>query len=94
MGEEMVKQNSSYSILRFSSLFGIGMKQDNFIRRAIEQALEKNNIVLFGDGLRKQNYLNVNQAVEYLVATADCKDNFIGLAVDNVSYSNKQIRES
>tara|TARA_R110001592_G_scaffold363109_2_gene680461 strand:- start:156475 stop:157314 length:840 start_codon:yes stop_codon:yes gene_type:complete len=89
-GEYYVRQLSSYAILRFSSLFGEGMSLSTFLPRMILQAIENKKIILYGDGSRRQNYLHVDEAVQYLITASQTSLNIIGLGVESVSINNRE----
>lgn len=82
-----------YSILRISPLYGIGMKENTFIPLIIDQALKNNNIILYGDGSRAQNYMHVDDAVNYLLLASKYPENEIFLACANNSISNLNIAQ-
>lgn len=90
-GEFIVKNQPSYAIVRFSSLYGKGMNSVTFLPRIINSAREEKDIRLYGDGSRKQDYLHIKDAAGYLVAAADCRRNGTFLGVYGASYSNLQI---
>lgn len=92
-GEHYVQQCNSYAILRFSSIYGVGIKPGVFISRAIEQALLKGRVTIMGDGDRLQNYIHTTTAVNHLVRAAECEKNITGLAVSTLSHSNRNIAE-
>lgn len=91
-GEYYIRIQKSYAIIRFSSIFGEGMKANTFIPRLINQAIN-GKIILFGQGKRNQNYIHVEEAVEYLIKAAYSNKNIIGLAVGEESQSNISIAE-
>lgn len=91
-GEYIVKQCNRYAIVRISSMYGEGMNLSTFLPRTILQALD-GKIVIWGNGLRQQNYISVKMVAQYLVAAADYSGNGIFLAVDEKSYSNVEIAE-
>jgi UDP-glucose 4-epimerase len=92
-GEFMISFSPNYSILRFSSLYGKGMKKETFLPRIIEQARSENKISLNGDGSRKQDYLHVDDAVNYCLKAAGSNQKGIFLAVNGTSVSNLEIAQ-
>ncbi len=86
--ENILKSHHSYSILRISSMYGVGMKINTFIPLIICQAIEKGKIIIFGDGSRKQNYIHVSDVVNLMLRAASCEENRVFLATDLESYSN------
>jgi nucleoside-diphosphate-sugar epimerase len=90
--EHILKEHKNHSIVRISSMYGIGMKINTFIPRIILSAIKKDGkIVLFGDGGRLQNYVHVSHVAKVMVKAAYIKSNHVYLAVDNESISNKEL---
>jgi len=89
--EAIVQNHNRYSIIRFSSLIGPNMKPITFVPRIIKQAKENNIITIWGDGARKQNYLDVRDAARLISHLSDHPDNIIILGIGDFSISNKQI---
>lgn len=93
VAEKLVENTPHYCILRFSSLFGQGMNMTTFLPKVVKQAIEEKSIQVYGDGSRIQNYIHVNQAVQYLLYGALKHENFIGLSVASKEYSNLEIAQ-
>lgn len=92
--ERIVKMHNNYAIVRFSSIYGKQMEASTFLPIVIKNAIKNNEICLFGDGSRKQNYIHVQDAVTYLLEAAKYeKSNEVFLATGSMSYSNKEIAE-
>ena len=91
--ESIVKAHSNYAILRFSSLYGSGMNVSTFLPRIIQSALSRKKITIFGDGLRKQNYLHVDDAVKMLWLVSQQQENLLELGVANHERSNNEVAE-
>jgi len=92
--EKIIQRNAkSYCILRISSLIGKEMKENTFLPMIINKALEIKKITLFGDGERKQNYIDAEQVAKLILACMDYRKNNVFLAVNNYSYSNKEVAE-
>jgi UDP-glucose 4-epimerase len=89
--EAIVQNHNKYSIIRFSSLIGPNMKPVSFVPRCIKQAKENNIITIWGDGARKQNYLDVRDAARLILHAAYYLENEIILGIANNSVSNEQI---
>lgn len=89
-GEHLVRQASRYAIVRISSMYGEGMNLNTFLPRTIRQALD-GKITIWGDGLRRQNYVSVDNVADFLIKSADYQENGTYLAVDIASYSNIEI---
>ena len=92
-GELIVKSHPKWCVLRISSIIGDGVKSPTFIPRAIQQAKEKNEILIFGDGSRKQNYIDIDDLTQMLFLTGTKDINGMFLAVASSSYSNLEIAE-
>jgi len=91
MAERLIAIHPNSVVLRISSIYGPDSHNTSFVTRIINQAKRAGIITLFGDGQRKQNYICINDVVDYLylAGLGDMKGNF--LAVSDISYSNKQI---
>lgn len=93
IGEHLVKQLNNYRIVRFSSLYGPEMKGNTFLPLIVESALNNKKINLWGEGKRLQNYIEVNDASEYLLKGLACKKNGIYLGTGTTEISNKELAE-
>lgn len=91
--ESILQAHSSFCILRFSSLFGEGMRSQTFLPLIIEQALRSGKIQVHGDGSRLQNYLHVKDAAAMLHVAANSRHSVVVNATANQSYSNRRIAE-
>ena len=89
--EHIVKKCVSYAIVRCSSIYGKGMSEKTILPAYIKQALKDNRIKIWGNGFRRQDYVNVSDVVQYLWSAAKCNLNDTFLAVNNQSYSNTEI---
>lgn len=89
--EAIVKNHGRFSIIRFSSLVGKGMKAQTFIPLMTAVAKATGTMALYGDGSRLQNYIDVRDAAEMCVAAAKQPANLMALGVGQKSYSNKEI---
>jgi len=93
-GEIIVKQHSkNYTIIRTSSVFGPGMELNTFLPKIIIDSIRKNKITLFGDGLRIQNFIPVEELVKYLIYYINEKEKKICVAIHEISYSNLEIAQ-
>lgn len=79
--------------IRISSLFGENMNPTTFLPKVIKSAITTKEIVIFGDGSRKQNYISETEAAEYFCAALDYKENGTFLAVNSKSYSNLEVAQ-
>jgi len=91
--EGIIRQTTSWAILRFSSVYGSCFNPVNYINRAIAQAQHAAVINVFGDGSRKQDYIHVNDAVQLLERAAQLPTNEVLLGASGISYSNKHVAE-
>ncbi len=89
--EFILKFSAGYQIVRFSSIYGEGMRFKTFIPTLLEQAKKNKELTLFGKGSRLQNYIYVEDAVGYLISAVNKKKSGIYLGVFNRSYSNTDV---
>ena len=93
--EQLLLKNTTPTIIRFSSLYGNGMKENTIIPIYCQQALQDKRIVVWGDGSRMQNYIHISDAVKLInkIVENDIKVNFPILGVSKKEYSNAQLAE-
>ena len=93
--EKLVLTNKSNNVIRLSSLYGIGMKENTLIPNYCNQAIKNNKIEVWGNGSRKQNYIHIEDAIDLIVRVIQHKKNinFPILGVDKNEYSNTHIAE-
>jgi nucleoside-diphosphate-sugar epimerase len=91
--ELVVSSQAHYSIVRFSSLYGNGMRENTIIPNYVNQALNKGEIEVWGKGSRRQNYLHIQDAAKIMVAASTVSYNKIFLGVDQFEYSNLDLAE-
>lgn len=89
--EKGVSDHPSFSIIRFTSLVGKGMKPVTFLPKIILEAKGKSKITLFGDGSRLQNYLDIRDAAQLFVRAGLRTKNLIFLGVSDMSHSNLEV---
>ena len=87
-GEEAVKRHSNAVIVRFSSLYGPGMRTSTFLPILVRQALYDRELRLWGLGQRMQDYLHVRDAAMMLVRAAASPSRGPLLGVYGTSFSN------
>lgn len=95
-GEKVVLNNKKSTIIRLSSLYGIGMKENTLIPNYINQALVNKSIQVWGTGNRLQNYVHVDDIANYISLIIENQQKFYGelfLGVSKREYSNLQIAE-
>lgn len=80
-------------VLRMSSLFGNGMKEDTLIPNYCNQAIQNRQIEVWGTGARKQNYCHVADAVQIIdaIVAKDVWTSQIYLGVSSQEYANIEI---
>lgn len=91
--EFVVMNHPKYSIIRFSSIIGKGSSNNTFVAKMIDQAINSQKIIIWGDGSRKQNYIDIGDATDLLLACMESKANNVILGVGDKSFSNLQIAE-
>jgi nucleoside-diphosphate-sugar epimerase len=92
-GEYICQLHDKYAIVRLSSIYGKGINSPTFIPRVIKQSKNTKEIVLYGNGSRKQNYIHVDDAANYLIKSAFHNTNGIFLGTSKNEYSNLEISE-
>lgn len=96
LAEEIVLKTNNAVVFRLSSLYGIGMKENTIIPNYINQALSKKSIQVWGNGTRKQNYIFVGDACQYIkyaIQKFDSIKNKVLLSVDNNEIANIELAE-
>lgn len=90
-GEKAILASPRNCVLRYTSIFGVGMKRHTFLPRIIESALLRKTIVLFGDGRRLQNYIGVEDAAQLMLCAARQEVSGVLLGTASRSYSNFEV---
>lgn len=90
-GEKIILQTRQHAIVRFSSVYGTEMKMGTIIPNYITQGLKDKEITVYGEGARLQNYIHIQDAVNFLLSAADYKENGTFLACAPDSISNLQL---
>lgn len=90
-GEFIVSSCIDYSILRFSYLYGPKLDNNSFIPKIIDSAATNGAITLYGKGLRKQDYLYIDDAVDLCLDTMREEGNYCFLGASGKSYSNVEV---
>lgn len=94
--ERIVLANAKSIIIRLSSLFGNGMKENTIIPNYVNQALSEGKIEVWGKGERMQNYIHVDEACEYIKLALENSQNLQGrilLVVSKKEYSNNDLAQ-
>jgi nucleoside-diphosphate-sugar epimerase len=89
-GEAIIKNHTSYAIIRFSSIVGRGMSSISMIPKMIN-ASRNGKITVLGNGERLQNYIDVRDAVDICLKAASMDIQMIVLGVGERSYSNAEV---
>lgn len=89
--EAVVRQHSSYAIVRFSSLYGAGMRTATFLPTIVRTARETGRIMLLGEGRRTQDYLHVHDAARLLGIVAALSENGTFLGASGQAVSNRDV---
>jgi len=90
-GEKRVSNHEKYSIIRISSMYGVGMNESTFLPRIVSSALKTGTVMIYGDGSRLQNYIHVSDVANFFILAAQHHSNNTYLAVGNKSYSNMEM---
>lgn len=96
-GEKSVFTATNAVVVRFSSLYGIGMKTNTIVPLYIQQALQQGVIQIWGKGERRQNYIHVTDAVTCIQKVIECFDTVnhqVLLGVHHKEYSNFELGSS
>lgn len=92
--EKIVLQHIESVVVRPSSLYGIGMRENTIIPNYVAQALSEQQVEVWGKGERMQNYIHVDDATKFIdgvIAHFDSVASKVLLMVNNEEWSNKQL---
>jgi nucleoside-diphosphate-sugar epimerase len=92
-GELITAHHAQYAIVRFSSLYGVGMYSGTFIPAIVNKAKTGKLITLLGDGSRKQNYLHIRDAANFCINAALYGHNEVYIGASPASFSNKEVAD-
>jgi len=90
-GEFLVSSLKNYSIIRLTYLYGPGITNTSFLPTIIKQAKEKLEININGDGERYQDYLYIEDAVDFIFLTSIRSESQIYLAATGTKTTNKEV---
>jgi nucleoside-diphosphate-sugar epimerase len=92
-GEKLVMQNPRNFVIRLSSLYGKGMKENTLIPNYCNQALQTKTIQVWGNGGRYQNYIYIEDAIGLIEKAIACKSatGFPLLGVADKEYTNAEV---
>ncbi len=93
--ENLVLKTDKAVVVRLSSLYGIGMKENTIIPNYINQAINDQKIEVWGNGNRKQNYIHVSDVVNLIdnIVHRDIWDKKIYLGVSDKEHSNVELAQ-
>lgn len=90
-GEFVASTAKKFAIIRFTYLYGAGLNNASFLPKIINDAKNKNEIILFGEGKREQDYLHVNDAIELCLKALYYNENDVFLGATGISLSNLNV---
>ncbi len=90
-GEFVASSHKKFIILRFTYIYGLGISNNSFIPRLINNAKTEGIITIFGDGSRKQDYIHIDDVVEFCIRSSKLPSNEILLGVSGKSISNCEV---
>lgn len=93
--EQIIGQCEKSAIIRLSSLFGNGMKENTLIPNYTNQALQNGTIEVWGSGERRQNYFHVSDAATLVLAIINNEEwqQRVYLGTSGKEYSNLEIAQ-
>lgn len=90
--EFLIRSFENFLIIRPTYIYGLGMNQNSLIPIWSKVAREKNEIVVFGNGKRKQDYLFIDDLIDLCVlATTNKIINETIIAATGKSISNSKL---
>lgn len=94
-GEQMVEQICSKSMytlnLRISSPIGRNMSRKNYLSVLLDKCLKGEEIEIYGQGLRVQNYIDVRDIVQAILCGIKAQKSGRYLIAGNQSISNREL---
>lgn len=86
-GEFIASSFNSFSIIRFTYLYGQNLNNGSFIPFIIKEALNKRKITLFNEGTRFQDYLFIEDAVDlcYKAIKSEINATVLGVSLEKIS---------
>lgn len=93
--ERIIQKQKQSAVVRLSSLYGNGMKPNTLIPNYVNQAIQHQQIEVWGKGERRQNYFHVNDAARLIQAIIQ-KNNWekpIYLGVSEREFANIEIAQ-
>ncbi len=86
-GEIIIKMLSTsfgleYTILRFSSVYGFGMRDSSGIKTFINQAIKGESLSVYGDGQSSRCFIFIEDLVDACVCVLKSKDKAVNQTID------------
>lgn len=91
--EFIVKQCTNYSIIRPTYLYGNGMAVNSLLPKWVSDAIKEKKIVIYGNGLRKQDYLHIDDLASLCRLAANYTANNTVIAATGKSITNLQLAQ-
>ncbi len=91
--ESIIMNLKSYGIIRFSSIIGTNMNEKSFIPKIIRSAKQNNEITIYGNGSRIQDYIDVRDAARLCKLLGNLKQNMIILGVSGNPVTNREVAQ-
>jgi len=92
-GEFIAKSMTSFSIIRFTYLYGSKLDNNSILPNLIQKAKKEGTITIFGEGERQQDYLHISDAVQMCMRVAHMSSSELFLGASGISHSNRIIAE-
>ena len=89
--EFLIRSLKNYTIIRPTYLYGNGMNIDSLLPIWTNNAKFKKEVVVYGDGMRKQDYLHVDDLCELCLSVLDSTKNDTLIAASGNSVTNIDI---
>lgn len=93
--EQLIANQSKSAIIRLSSLYGQGMKENTLVPNYVNQALQNQTIEVWGTGARRQNYFHVDDALALVKAVLQSDDwnHPVYLGASDREFSNLEVAQ-
>ncbi len=93
--EGLIDSHPNSTVVRLSSLFGPGMRENTILPVLVNQAIEQNEMTVYGNGNRTQNYIHVRDAAGLILKLIDEKGSWMSLYLGTYinEFSNNEIAE-
>lgn len=93
--EKLIASGQKSAVIRLSSLYGAGMKENTLIPNYARQALQNQTIEVWGTGARLQNYFHVADAIALIkkVLQSDNWSHPVYLGTSDREFSNLEVAQ-